>query len=104
MLNSTTFCESEIHIAIKCASEYLGFSDGFRNEQSQALASFLRGHDLFVSLPTGFGKSVVFQAAPVCVDFLLNLGEEIVSTVMRGVHRKTKLILPTMMRAIMLLQ
>ena len=28
------------------------------------------GQDVFVNLPTGFGKSVIFQAAPFCWDFL----------------------------------
>lgn len=40
----------------------------FKDEQKRALDSFLKGHDVFISLPTGFGKSVVFQAAPICCD------------------------------------
>ena len=55
--------------AIQYASEKLGFVNGFRSQQCAALSSFLKGQDLFVSLPTGYGKSVVFQAAPLCVDF-----------------------------------
>nr|XP_054758518.1 ATP-dependent DNA helicase RecQ-like [Lytechinus pictus] len=42
----------------------------FRKQQEEALTSFLLGHDVFVSLPTGFGKSVVFRGAPLCMDFL----------------------------------
>ena len=40
--------------------------EGLRN----ALKQFTQGNDLFVNLPTGFGKSVIFQAAPVIIDFL----------------------------------
>ncbi|XP_072181182.1 probable ATP-dependent DNA helicase RecS [Diadema setosum] len=62
------FTDSDIQAALDHASTLLGFS--FRSQQVQALTSFLKGHDLFLSLPTGFGKSVIFQAAPLCVDFL----------------------------------
>ena len=39
-------------------------------QQICALQQFARGQDLFVNLPTGFGKSVIFQAAPLVWDFL----------------------------------
>lgn len=66
-----TYCRATgLDGAMNYALDKLGFVDGFKNKQSVALKSFLRGHDLFVSLPTGFGKSVIFQVAPLCVDFL----------------------------------
>ncbi|XP_072166070.1 ATP-dependent helicase wrn-1-like [Diadema setosum] len=67
------FSDSDIEKSIQYAAEKLGFVDGFREQQQKSLHSFIRGHDLFISLPTGFGKSVVFQAAPLCVDFLRKL-------------------------------
>eukprot|EP00794_Sanderia_malayensis_P014543 gene14543-16046_t len=40
------------------------------NEQEQALREFFSGKDVFVNLPTGFGKSMIFQAIPVVADLL----------------------------------
>ena len=34
-------------------------------EQRRALLSFVSGKDVFVNLPTGYGKSLVFQMAPI---------------------------------------
>jgi len=34
-------------------------------EQRKATDTFFEGKDVFVSLPTGYGKSVIFQAIPV---------------------------------------
>jgi superfamily II DNA helicase RecQ len=36
----------------------------FRNEQVNALLSLMKGTDTFVQLPTGFGKSLIFQCLP----------------------------------------
>ena len=36
----------------------------------KALEHALLGHDVFVNLPTGYGKSVIFHAIPLCSDFL----------------------------------
>ena len=35
-----------------------------RERQLQALYSFVSGEDVFVNLPTGYGKSLIFQMAP----------------------------------------
>ena len=35
-----------------------------RERQLQALYSFVKGEDVFVNLPTGYGKSLIFQMAP----------------------------------------
>lgn len=42
--------------------------DAFKAQQAQALESYLHGRDTFVCLPTGYGKSCIFQAAPLCWD------------------------------------
>ena len=55
--------------ALAFATSKLGLED-LKHQQKRALQSFLRGHDVFVCLPTGFGKSVVFQAAPFCHEFM----------------------------------
>ncbi|XP_041483089.1 probable Werner syndrome ATP-dependent helicase homolog 1 [Lytechinus variegatus] len=68
--SSRCFSDDEIAEALKYGATKLGLHDGFRSQQADALRAFFRGHDLFVSLPTGFGKSVLFQAAPFCSDYL----------------------------------
>lgn len=47
------------------------FSVMFHEEQKTAIIAFLTGNDIFVGLPTGFGKSMIFQAIPVCYNFIL---------------------------------
>ena len=39
-------------------------------KQKEAVRAFLSGKDVFVSLPTGFGKSVCFQSIPFVMDYL----------------------------------
>ena len=42
----------------------------FKNLQTKAIRSALKGEDVFVNLPTGYGKSAIFQAIPLCKDFV----------------------------------
>ena len=35
-----------------------------KEKQVEAIQSFLSGHDIFVSLPTGYGKSVIYAILP----------------------------------------
>ena len=42
----------------------------FKDLQLKAILSVLRGQDAFVSLPTGYGKSAIYQAIPLCTDYL----------------------------------
>ena len=37
-------------------------------EQMRALDAILSGKDIFVSLPTGYGKSIIFAALPLAFD------------------------------------
>ena len=39
-------------------------------EQRKSLREFLGGHNIFVNLPTGFGKSLIFQCLPIAADAL----------------------------------
>ena len=43
---------------------------GLKPEQLSAIDAILRGRDTFVSVPTGFGKSLVYQVLPFCADWL----------------------------------
>lgn len=44
--------------------------DKFHEEQQEAIDLFFEGKDVFVSLPTGYGKSIIFQAIPVIASAL----------------------------------
>ena len=37
-------------------------------EQQEAIKAFFKGKNVFVNLPTGFGKSLIFQSLPIVVD------------------------------------
>ena len=47
----------------------LGF-DELKPKQLEAMTSFLQGNDVFVSLPTGYGKSIIYAALPYAFDKL----------------------------------
>ena len=55
--------------SIEKASKRLGFSC-LRSQQKRAIASFMKGNDVFVSLPTGSGKSLCFAILPFAFDEL----------------------------------
>ena len=41
-----------------------------RKEQEQAIRAFVEGNDVFLSLPTGYGKSLCFAMLPFVYDRL----------------------------------
>ena len=49
--------------AVRKACQVFGVEKRF-SQQFQALKTFVSGTDVFLNLPTGFGKSLVFQMAP----------------------------------------
>ena len=51
------------------AAANLGYSV-LKPEQELAITSFMEGNDVFVSLPTGFGKSLCYAALPSAFDQL----------------------------------
>ena len=52
--------------AVKCAMTKvkIGQISSLTEPQSRSLFNFLRGNDTFVSLPTGHGKSLIYQICP----------------------------------------
>ena len=44
--------------------------DQLKDEQVKALCTFVEGRDVFVSLPTGFGKSLCYVLLPLVFDCL----------------------------------
>ena len=39
-----------------------------RDKQLEAIKCFCAGHDVFVSLPTGYGKSLIYAVLPLIFD------------------------------------
>ena len=39
--------------------------ENFLEEEQRSLREFLGEHNIFVNLPTGFGKSLIFQCLPI---------------------------------------
>jgi bloom syndrome protein len=42
-----------------------------KEKQEEAIAAFVGGRDTFVSLPTGYGKSIIYGILPVMYNILL---------------------------------
>ena len=55
--------------AIKVALEATGYSE-LRDYQRKTIEAYLSGRDVFVSTPTGAGKSLTFELAPYTFDRL----------------------------------
>ena len=72
-----TFSDSDFEAACSFAAMSLGILE-LNNYQKQSLKAIANGRDVFVSLPTGFGKSLCFQNVPFVWDFLFRrtLGED----------------------------
>ena len=58
----------------------LGLSS-LKQEQKDAVMQFLSKKDIFVVLPTGFGKSICYGILPLVFDSLLNTEGSIVMVV-----------------------
>ena len=56
-------------LAMMCAAERIGIPS-LNAKQKQAVCAFLDGKYVFVSLPTGIGKSACFQSIPFVFDYL----------------------------------
>ena len=48
--------------------EQFKFSELNKHQKEAIISAVLKKKDVFVSLPTGFGKSVIFQALPMVFD------------------------------------
>ena len=62
--------EEEFHEGICMVCSYFSV-EGLRREQITVLRNFFQGKNVYFSAPTGFGKSLIFQAIPFVVDHLL---------------------------------
>ena len=65
---ATCMTQSLLEIA-RSAAGTLGYTS-LKPEQESAIVSFLAGNDVFVSLPTGYGKTLCYAALPYAFDQL----------------------------------
>ena len=62
--------KSQVEIGvIRAAAASLSYN-ALKTEQEQAMEAFSRGNDVFVSLPTGYGKSLCYALIPRMFDML----------------------------------
>ena len=54
---------------IEESAKRLGY-DSLREKQMEAVLSFMSNKDTFVSLPTGYGKSVIYAVLPFVFDMI----------------------------------
>ena len=65
----------EISRAVVEAGIRLGYSP-LKDEQIQCIAKFMAGENVFVILPTGYGKTACFACLPIAFDLYLNKPSE----------------------------
>ena len=56
----------DVTSAVKESATVFGFA--LKEKQIEAVSSFVGGHDTFVSLPTGYGKSICYAILPSVFD------------------------------------
>ena len=66
---SSVFAGDDVNRAIAIAASCLGYAQ-LRPEQKKAVREFVNGSDVFVSLPTGSGKSLCYAVLPAVFDIL----------------------------------
>ena len=61
--------KDKLNLAIAKVSELFEIKN-LHEEQEKAIRAFFDGNDVFVSLPTGYGKSLIYQSIPVIATLL----------------------------------
>lgn len=59
----------DVESALKVAVVRLGIEE-LKDKQKETIKSFASGKDVFVALPTGYGKSLCYQILPILFDAL----------------------------------
>ena len=73
-------CDEKFESSLKAVLPKFGVTE-LCAEQKQALWHLISWRDVFVNLPTGFGKSLIYQLAPLIVEEMSPLGGKIHSAV-----------------------
>ena len=79
-VNIKSNMEERYERAMEAAVTRLGYS-GLRDNQRKVVLRFLEGNDVFVSLPTGSGKSLCYWILPFVFDYLSEVDTSIVIVV-----------------------
>lgn len=66
---SSSYTDREICDAIGASARLIGY-ESVKERQKEALLEFVKGRDVFVCLPTGYGKSICFALLPLIFDRL----------------------------------
>ena len=69
MAESVGVGEDDLQQALDYAAQKLRM-ERLNEKQVEAVTAFIGGKDVFVSLPTGYGKSVCFQSVPFALDYI----------------------------------
>ena len=67
MADGVAYSDNEIKAAVSKAVEHTGHSS-LTEEQYETVSNFVAGQNVFVSLPTGTGKSLCYLVLPVVFD------------------------------------
>ena len=74
----------EIRDVARSAARELGYAN-LKPEQLDVVEAFVKGHDVFGMLPTGYGKSLCFGCLPLAFDKPLGKEGEDKSTVVLAI-------------------
>lgn len=66
--------------AILKAAQFMGYQH-LKEEQKLALKSFIGGRDVFVCLPTGYGKTLCYCLLPKVFDFFRGTSQSVIVVV-----------------------
>ena len=66
-INMAAIMADQWKLAFEAVKEQFELSD-ILLEQRESIKAFFDGKDVFVNLPTGFGKSFIFQCLPIIAD------------------------------------
>ena len=63
------FPETAVRDAALNSAQHLGYKQ-LKDLQMQVVVEFVKGHDVFALLPTGYGKSLCYACLPILYDKL----------------------------------
>lgn len=68
---------ADLELAVRHSLDLLGYCKTFKlkDKQLEAIKAIVQGKDCLVVLPTGYGKSLIYQCLPSLFDYILKLSE-----------------------------